>query len=128
MKITSPQFGDGSGMFYSYMNVQPDQVETLGYAYSQNGTPVIDTETAGDIVPMPLTYGTTWSTTAVDTISFGDFGLTIDEKTIKNTIDGWGTVRVPAGDNQGNPLPSGIYFYMLSGSNFSKMQKLTLIR
>ncbi len=98
MKITSPQFGDGSGLFYSYLNVQPDQLETLGYAYDQNGTPVIETDTAGDKVPMPLTFGTTWNTTTVDTVDFGGFGLTIDETTTKNTIDGWGTLRVPAGD------------------------------
>ncbi len=47
--------------------------------------------------PLPLAFGNSWVSTRNDTDNA--FGIiTVDIDTIVNTIDGWGTVRLPLGD------------------------------
>lgn len=51
------------------------------------------------ITSLPLQYGDTWQTVTADTqIIVPDFYYTVNTDTTLNTIDGWGTVRLPYGD------------------------------
>jgi len=50
------------------------------------------------IAPLPVAFGNTWITTERDTTGFFPAAATISIDTTVNSIDGWGTIRLPMGD------------------------------
>jgi len=41
---------------------------------------------------------------------------------------GYGSVTWDGTDGNGNPVPSGVYFYRMTAEEFSKVRKMLLIR
>ncbi len=50
------------------------------------------------LAPLPIAFGNTWLTTERDTTGLFPQSANISIDTTLNTIDGWGTVRIPLGD------------------------------
>lgn len=87
---------------YNYYDISPSSFFQLG-----NGSiipPPTDTSffnTDNEMVaPLPLSYNASWTSTRNDTMgSYPSFAI-VSIDTTRNRIDGWGTVRLPAGDFQ----------------------------
>lgn len=85
---------------YNYWQVNPNRLIILGNASEYTGA--IDTvlyKTESDTAALlPLTYGSSWTNLSSDTVVlFPGFGYT-EFDTSFSTVDGWGTVRLAAGD------------------------------
>ena len=52
------------------------------------------------LAPLPVAFGNTWTTFETDTTGFFPVQANISNDTTMNTIDGWGTLRIPLGDFQ----------------------------
>ncbi len=92
---TSDSFTD-----YEYGNVETGFYITLGSATDYTGTfdtTIVDVRVDTNIV-LPLNYGNTWSITSADTTEFIPGSGFINLDTTTSTVDGWGTVRLEAGD------------------------------
>ncbi len=98
-RITSPT--DPGFELYSFFNVTNDFLINLGdssrvvfgnfdttFVFSQNDT----------LTRFPIAYGDTWYTFERDTNGFYPTNANISIDTTLNTVDAWGTVRLPAGD------------------------------
>ena len=96
------EFIDDSSSFinYGYGQVEAGFYATLGSATDYTGafdTTIVDVE-VDTVAILPLNYGNTWSSTSSDTTEFfPGFGFIILDTTA-STVDGWGTVRLGAGD------------------------------
>ncbi len=52
------------------------------------------------VAPLPVAFGNTWMTFETDTTGFFPALANISNDTTMNTVDGWGTLRIPLGDFQ----------------------------
>ena len=91
-------FSDTFGTSYTYAEVTSSNFSSLGSAIY---IPSLDTTlfsfTNDDRVPLPLIFNSSWVSTEADT--FGDpatFAF-VSLDTTTNTVDGWGTLQLPAG-------------------------------
>ena len=91
--------GDTVFQLYSYAEVSSDLFLTLGDGNIIHIPSFIDTsyaDSSREETPLPLTYGSQWSTENGDTTDYVSFKYVTVEKS-ENTVDAWGTVTVPAG-------------------------------
>jgi hypothetical protein len=88
-----------SGVGYNYINVQSNQVTGLGFA-AQISEPDTSFYNFSDeeLVPLPVTYGDSWTSTNIDTFEIIPGFGTITISNLETMVDGYGTVRLPAGD------------------------------
>jgi hypothetical protein len=90
-----------TGVGYNYIQVLSDQVTSLGFAADlTNPDSSIINFLEEEVVELPLTYGESWTTASVDTFEFLPGFGTITTSTTKSTVDGYGTVKLKAGDFQ----------------------------
>jgi hypothetical protein len=98
-KITSPT--DPGFEIFNFYNLTSEFFINLGdssnisaggfdttFVFFQNDT----------LAPFPVAFGNTWLTTEIDTTGFYPINANISIDTTLNTVDGWGTVRLPMGD------------------------------
>jgi hypothetical protein len=96
-KITTP-IEPGYELFNAY------NVTTMYFINLGDSTQVTSPDTAivhyqkDTVGVLPLAYNSTWMSTERDTSGFFPLSATISVDTTMNTIDGWGTVRLPMGD------------------------------
>jgi hypothetical protein len=88
-----------TGTGYNYIQVLSDQVTSLGFAAElTDPDSSIVNYTEEEIVELPLTYGDSWTSASVDTFEilpgFGNITITHTE----STVDGYGTVKLKAGE------------------------------
>ena len=81
---------------YEYFKKSSSALELVGYGAKINGIPSsIKYDTIDQILPLPLSYGVTDSTTAyylLSVPSLGTYGQWIRRKV---EVDGWGTIKTP---------------------------------
>ena len=88
---------------YSYLKVTPDLLTTEGIILEflePEEEPFILEETDNDSIPLPLTYGASWSSKEIETDDLGEGNIFISEYITQNSVDGWGTVILPSGSYQ----------------------------
>jgi Secretion system C-terminal sorting domain len=86
---------DPTATYYSFFEVTPAYIRSLGFAASGGDSNFVDFGDT-DETGLPLSYGTSWTSVSSDTFEIeGGYFLNIDST--YSTIDGWGTVTVPAG-------------------------------
>jgi hypothetical protein len=99
-KITSSAAAGAE--IYNFYRIISSSFTTLGD--SSKITSPIDTtfvRLRNDIVtPLPVAFNNTWRQTKRDTTGFFPLAANISIDTTNNTIDAWGTVRLPLGDFQ----------------------------
>jgi hypothetical protein len=83
--------------FYSYIRVTSSQLSTLGLG-TVFGDTLFTVSKSEDVAPLPLVFGTSWQSFESDTSTFSPEFFTVTNDTSVNTVDGWGTVRLPIGD------------------------------
>jgi hypothetical protein len=89
---------EGIFIIDSYMNVSSSQLRTLGTASNFGGFEFLEFD-QDDVAPLPMTYGTSWLAVSHDTTSqIGFETITLDSSW--NTVDAYGTLRLPSGDYQ----------------------------
>ena len=83
---------------YEYFKKSSDALKLVGYGAKISGVPVsVKYDTIDQILPLPLSYGVTDSTTAYYLLSvpaMGTYGQWIRRKV---QVDGWGTIKTPVG-------------------------------
>jgi len=90
---------DAQTSLYTYSEVTSDAFSQLGIGtVSTNPDTSFIMERSDDVAPLPLTFGTMWTSTTTDTTDFGSGVLFVNNSTTTNNVDGWGTVRLPVGD------------------------------
>lgn len=96
------ELDEGDFELYNYSMVSPSMFVNLGQAssFSAPFDTTFITYDDDDVAPLPLTFGTEWTSVSADTSGLlPAFGfITVD--TTVNVVDAWGTVRLPAGDFQ----------------------------
>ena len=81
--VTNSEFINlGDSTFFSFMGTD------TSFVFFQNDT----------LAPLPIAFGNTWMTFERDTTGLFPIVATISIDTTMNTIDGWGTVRLPLGE------------------------------
>jgi hypothetical protein len=88
-----------TGVGYNYIQVLSDQVTSLGFAVkiTDPDSSILNT-LEEDVVPLPLTYGDSWTTSSIDTFEYiPGFGI-ITIRNTESTVDGYGTVQLKAGN------------------------------
>ncbi|MCG8608253.1 T9SS type A sorting domain-containing protein [bacterium] len=97
-KITTPDV-PGSELF-NFFNTTSDFF--IGVGDSSRTTIPFDTSFVffqnDTLAPLPIAFGNTWLTTERDTTGLFPLTANISIDTTLNTVDGWGTVRLPLGD------------------------------
>jgi hypothetical protein len=87
--------GNNDDIFYSFFEIAPDYINSLGYVYTSGDSSFFD-RVDNDMTALPLGYGDSWISVETDTINFGE-GYLLNIDSTYTTIDGWGSVTVPAG-------------------------------
>jgi hypothetical protein len=88
-----------TGTGYNYIQVLSDQVTSLGFAAElTDPDSSFDDYTEEEVVELPLAYGNSWTTTSVDTFEFIPGFGTITIISTESSVDGYGTVKLKAGD------------------------------
>ncbi len=99
-KITSP--AAPGAVIYNFYRVTSSSFINLGDSLkitSPQDTSIVHFQ--NDVLaPLPLAFNTTWMTTERDTTGFFPLAASISIDTTFNTVDAWGTVRIPLGDYQ----------------------------
>lgn len=110
---------DGGGL-YSYLRINSTGVYFLGYAGDVEGDEmVVFAEPEVNLLPLPLTYGATW--TSVWRMDFEtEYGpmTTVDSSVY--AADGWGTLQTPFGEWDVLRLQQH-HYYMLAFPDVSPM-------
>ncbi len=91
----------GTSNFYNFYNVTENFLISLGDSsyFSGSGFDTsIVTISSDTVASLPIQYGDSWATVTADTQLIADGFSTIDTETAINTVDAWGTVRLPMGD------------------------------
>jgi hypothetical protein len=88
-----------TGTAYNYIQVLSDQVTSLGFAaeITDPDSSIINFAEE-EVVELPLTYGDSWTSTSIDTFEFLPGFGTITISNTESSIDGYGTVKLKAGD------------------------------
>lgn len=89
--------------FFNFFNITPTQFLAVGdsayvsisgfdtsFVFFKNDT----------LAPLPVEFNDTWLTAERDTTGFFPLNANISIDTTLNTVDGWGTVKLPIGDFQ----------------------------
>lgn len=92
--------GDTTAQFYNYLQVLPTYLTSLGSGVKLTFPDTMYTEIDNDTTPFPLTFGSQWSSTSIDTIPFFPGSFLIDIYITESQVDAWGSVTVPAGTFQ----------------------------
>lgn len=96
-KITSP--AEPEGEYYLYLAVTGANVQTLGSGVVTPDTNFVSPFGANEeVMPLPLQFGATWTTSSSDTIGDPQTFAIITASNSSLTVDGWGQVRLPIGD------------------------------
>jgi len=88
-----------TGVGYNYIQVMSDQVTSLGF-----GAKITDPDSSiintleEDVVPLPLSYGDSWTSTSIDTFEYLPGFGTITITNTESLVDGHGTVQLKAGN------------------------------
>ena len=91
--------GEDSAHVFTYFNVIPASLSELGsVVYVPSLDSVLQFSEYESIMPLPLTYLSNWMTADIDSSDFGEGIININEVVSNNTVDAWGTVKIPAGD------------------------------
>jgi len=91
--------GDDSAHVFTYFNVIPANLNELGsVVYVPSLDTILQFSEYESIMPLPLTYLSSWITEDIDSTDLGEGVLFINEVVSNNTVDAWGTVKIPAGD------------------------------
>ena len=88
---------DPGSAFYSYSHVTGTSLKTVGSAVQSPDTSFAspaDSQPA----PLPLQFGSTWTTVEADTVGVPPTFYITTTTTTNNTVEAWGTVRLPIGD------------------------------
>lgn len=100
-KITSPI--EPGFEIYNFFKITPSSFVDLGDS-SKISSPSSDTSFVrfqNDVLaPLPIALNITWMTTERDTTGLFPIAANISIDTTINTVDAWGTVRLPLGDFQ----------------------------
>ena len=91
------ELGGISGTMFQYMNLSDDQIRSLGSIIEADGM-IIQRQRTNEVTPLPITYGSTWERADSDTTVVPGVGFAITNIEEKYTIDGWGIIKLPAGD------------------------------
>jgi hypothetical protein len=88
-----------TGTGYNYIQVLSDQVTSLGFAaeLTDPDSSFVDYNEE-EVVELPLAYGNSWTSTNIDTFEFLPGFGTITIMNTESIVDGYGTVKLKAGD------------------------------
>jgi hypothetical protein len=88
-----------SGVGYNYIDVQSNQVNSLGFAaeLTDPDSTIID-RSDEELVPLPMTYGDSWTSSNVDTFEIIPGFGTITIEMLETTVDAYGTIKLKAGE------------------------------
>lgn len=95
--------GDTVINIYNHMKVTPDLLTTEGIIIeflAPEEEPLILEETDNDSLPLPLTYGASWSSKEIEISDLGEGSIFLSEYITQNSVDAWGTVILPSGSYQ----------------------------
>lgn len=91
------KFVSSEGTGYLYAIVSATSWREIGLAgTSQDTTFILPLDE--EVVPLPLQFGRTWTTTSADTLGDPAIFATIIRTVSTNSVDAWGTIRLPLGD------------------------------
>jgi len=83
---------------YNYIQVLSDKVTSLGFAAKlTDPDSSIIIKSDEDVVPLPLTYGDSWTSTSIDTFEMPGFA-SITITNTESSVDAYGTVQLKAGN------------------------------
>lgn len=87
---------------YQYYNVMSNLFVSLGSGNFYATQPEFNSVTFydDDLAPLPLQFGSEWTSTRTDTTSFDASSGSIYKDSTVNTVDAWGTVQLPSGNYQ----------------------------
>ncbi len=87
---------------YQYFNVTSNLFVNLGSGYFSASQPEFNSVTFydDDLAPLPMQYGSAWTSITSDTTSFDASSGSIYKDSTVNTVDAWGTVQLPSGNYQ----------------------------
>ena len=88
---------DSGFVFYIYWQVTTDSLKVVGGVVAAPDTAFFGFGTE-EVAPLPVRLGSTWVSAEADTFGAPEFGFTITSSMTTNTVDAWGTVRLPVGD------------------------------
>ena len=98
--VTSDEL-EGEGALYLYDQVTDSEFKTLGSVIEASFDGV-DTSfifmQEERVAPLPVTYQSTWTDITADTTEFLGTIFNISIDTTVNTVDGWGTIKLPGID------------------------------
>jgi hypothetical protein len=81
---------------FSFLKIEQSQMVFLGNVVAIDTFLFVDS-TSVDTVALPLAFGDTWNETEVERMDFGGF-FSEDSSVTSYQIDGWGMLKLPAGD------------------------------
>lgn len=91
----SAVFNGVNFVFDSYLSITSNQFKSLGSASNTSGNETIKFQEG--TAPLPMTMGTSWQSISKDTTEIAGI-ITITMDSTLNMVDGYGTLRIPAGD------------------------------
>ena len=74
---------------YTFYDVKPQYMNVAGYVFYTQGWTTVEKDS--NKTALPIKYGDNWVTGEIDTVGYPLYDSTF------TTIDGWGTITVPAG-------------------------------
>jgi hypothetical protein len=83
----------------TFLNIQADRIEIDSRLIRNPSSTMISGTHPDDYIPLPLSYGTQWQSTRIDTMLWND-GQHIATTFYDNYIDAYGTLRLPLDDFQ----------------------------
>jgi hypothetical protein len=85
------------GTIYNYLLIDNEKVKEFGTAIEMDGE-LFQKRANEEVTPLPIKYGATWETNSSDTLTSSPLGANITNTVRKNTVDAWGTMKLPAGE------------------------------
>jgi hypothetical protein len=82
---------------YQYMKVSTDTLRFLGTWIQAGDFEQLEEDGGKEFAVLPLTYGTDWSISHIDTIGSFPGGAIVETDNVQVVIDAWGSITVPAG-------------------------------
>jgi hypothetical protein len=95
--LMESQIGDSTWFVNTFMKVSDDSLHLKGKALKAGEDTVSSSANRDDYYPLPLAYLSHWVSVQTDTFDWGDGALDISSTTCDNTVDAYGTIKLPVG-------------------------------
>ncbi|GAB4175014.1 MAG: hypothetical protein Kow00108_10120 [Calditrichia bacterium] len=93
----STEFGEGN-ILHEFYILTSAEFASVGYAAETNSGNYVSTlEVPERALQFPTQYQDEWRASSKDSVDYGDGLYIVTERNVRNRIDAWGTITVPAG-------------------------------